>query len=254
MNKKLLTIMITTCFLMTLITGAAAQTLAFGARELQIGDRGEDVAVMQEFLNQHGYREGHLDGVFGPMTYGSLKAFQKEQKLKTDGVLAEKTLTRMQEMMSEKPAATVKAKSMAAPAKVETTQTLVAVNNHNFTEADLELFARLVHAESAGEPFDGQVAVAATILNRVENERYPNTISGVVYQVESGRYQYSPVLDGRINQPASESAKRAVREALKGLDPTAGATGFYNPAKTSNAWVRSHPVTTSIGSHVFFKY
>ncbi len=123
----------------------------------------------------------------------------------------------------------------------------------SFSNADLDLFARLVHSEAAGEPFVGQVAVAASVLNRVRSSRYPNTLRGVIYQVESGFYQYSPVLDGRINLTANESARRAVREAINGSDPSLGATGFYNPRKTSNRWVRQQPVTTVTGNHVFFR-
>lgn len=122
-----------------------------------------------------------------------------------------------------------------------------------FSASELDLFARIVHAEAAGEPYVGQVAVAATILNRIDSSRFPNTLSGVVYQVVNGYYQYSPVLDGRINLPASESARRAVRDAINGWDPSLGATGFYNPRKTSNLWVRQQPVTTVIANHVFFR-
>jgi N-acetylmuramoyl-L-alanine amidase len=128
------------------------------------------------------------------------------------------------------------------------------VPRFNLSQSDLDLLARLVSAESAGEPFQGQVAVAATILNRLEDPRYPNTIPGVVYQVESGRYQYSPVLDGRINLPATPGAYQAIEQALTGADPSNGANGFYNPAKTTNQWVRMQPVTATIGGHVFFKY
>ena len=124
----------------------------------------------------------------------------------------------------------------------------------SISQSDLELLARLVSAESAGEPLEGQVAVAATILNRLKDPRYPNTIPGIIYQVDSGRYQYSPVLDGRINQPPTASAYQAVQLALAGWDPSNGANGFYNPAKTSSQWVRSHPVTARIGGHVFFSY
>jgi N-acetylmuramoyl-L-alanine amidase len=124
-----------------------------------------------------------------------------------------------------------------------------------FSASDIEILARLVHAEAGGEPYEGQVAVAASVLNRVKDPRYPNTIPGVVYEVTDGRYyQYSPVLDGRINLPASQAAFSAVREAIGGRDPSLGANGFYNPAKTTNRWVRSHPVTTVIGNHVFFRY
>lgn len=119
--------------------------------------------------------------------------------------------------------------------------------------ADLDLFARLVHSEAAGEPYAGQVAVAASVLNRVKDPRYPNTVRGVILQVWNGYYQYSPVQDGRIYLPASQTAYQAVRDALNGWDPSLGATGFYNPRKTTNWWVRSQPVTTVIGNHVFFR-
>jgi N-acetylmuramoyl-L-alanine amidase len=124
----------------------------------------------------------------------------------------------------------------------------------SLSQNDIELLARLVSAESAGEPFQGQVAVAATILNRFKDERYPKTIPGIIYQINYGCYQYSPVLDGRINQPATASAYRAVTMALSGWDPSNGANGFYNPDKTTSRWVRSHPMTATIGNHVFFNY
>ncbi|MGE5552127.1 MAG: LysM peptidoglycan-binding domain-containing protein [Bacteroidota bacterium] len=126
--------------------------------------------------------------------------------------------------------------------------------NISISPSDRELLARLVSAEAAGEPYAGQVAVAATILNRLRDPKYPNSIHGIIYQYTDGAYQYSPVMDGRINEPASSSAVAAVLDALKGWDPSYGATGFYNPAKTDNPWVRSQPVTTTIGDHVFFRY
>ncbi len=132
-------------------------------------------------------------------------------------------------------------------------QPLPSRGGFEFSAADLDLFARLVHAEAAGEPYTGQVAVAATVLNRIKSTRYPDTLRAVIYQIESGYYQYSPVLDGRINLPAGDSARRAVRDAIAGQDPSLGATGFYNPRKTSNLWVRQQPVTTVIGNHVFFR-
>ena len=108
-------------------------------------------------------------------------------------------------------------------------------------------------AESGGEPYEGQVAVAATVLNRVQSGAYPTTIPGVIYQVVDGKYyQFSPVLDGRINTTPSSSALRAAQAAMNGWDPSYGALGFYNPAKTSNYWVQLRPVTRVIGGHVFF--
>ncbi len=139
------------------------------------------------------------------------------------------------------------------PVKTPAANTVASRSSASYSAAELDLFARLVQAESAGEPFQGQVAVAASVLNRVRSSRYPNTLNGVIYQIEGGYYQYSPVLDGRINQPAGDSARRAVQEAIGGSDPSKGALGFYNPRKTTNQWVRSQPVTTTIGNHVFFR-
>lgn len=119
---------------------------------------------------------------------------------------------------------------------------------------DIDLLARLVRAEAEGEPYEGQVAVAAAVLNRLSDPRYPNTIPGIIYQVLDGKYyQFCPVADGRINLPATTSSKRAVQDALKGWDPTGGAVGFYNPVTATNSWVRQRPVTAIIGNHVFFK-
>ncbi|OPZ63789.1 MAG: Spore cortex-lytic enzyme precursor [Firmicutes bacterium ADurb.Bin506] len=124
----------------------------------------------------------------------------------------------------------------------------------SYSQSDIYLLAQLVTAESAGEPYTGQVAVAATVLNRIKNPTYPSTVSGVIYQVIDGKYyQFSPVLDGRINNTPTQSALKAVQEAMSGWDPSYGAVGFYNPTKTSNYWVASRPVTTVIGAHVFFK-
>lgn len=129
-----------------------------------------------------------------------------------------------------------------------------AKSNYSISQSDIDLLARLVTAEAGGEPYTGQVAVAATILNRLKDPRYPKTVPGIVYQVDYGRYQYSPVLDGRINLPPTSSAYKAVQAALTGWDPSNGANGFFNPARTNSQWVRSHPVTARIGDHVFFNY
>jgi len=120
------------------------------------------------------------------------------------------------------------------------------------TWSELDLFARLVYSEATGEPYEGQVAVAASVLNRVDSSRYPGTLSEVIYQVVGGHYQYAPVRDGRIGLTPDAAAFQAARDAVNGWDPSNGATGFYNPAKTSNQWVRQQPVATTIANHVFF--
>jgi spore germination cell wall hydrolase CwlJ-like protein len=116
---------------------------------------------------------------------------------------------------------------------------------------DYLVLARLISAEARGEPYSGQVAVGATVLNRVRNKQFPNTIPGVVFQVVDGYYQYSPVLDGQINLPPSPSAKKAAWAALAGSDPTQGALHFFNPSKTKDRWVHSRQVVKRIGGHLF---
>ncbi len=124
----------------------------------------------------------------------------------------------------------------------------------SLSPADQDLFARLVMAEAEGEPYAGMVAVAATVLNRVEDPRYPKTVRGVILDHTWGWYEYSPVADGRIWQVwPDDRAWRAISDALNGWDPSLGANGFYNPAKTTNWWVRSQPITTVIGNHVFYR-
>ena len=117
----------------------------------------------------------------------------------------------------------------------------------DFSESDLDLLARIVRAEAQGEPYDGQVAVAAVILNRVNHPEFPNTIPGVVYEPLA----FSVVANGQVNKPADKSALQAAHCALNGLDPSGGALYFYNPSKTRSAWIRSRAVIKTIGDHIF---
>lgn len=124
----------------------------------------------------------------------------------------------------------------------------------NLSSADLDLFQRLVNAESQGEPFVGQVAVANVVLNRVKSPEFPNTVRSVILQYYGAVPAFSPVDNGQIHQPANWSAKEAVGKALLGYDYSLGAQFFYNPDLTSaDNWIRSRSVTTVIGNHVFAK-
>lgn len=113
--------------------------------------------------------------------------------------------------------------------------------------ANVDVLARLIHAEARGEKFLGQVAVGAVIVNRTQSRRFPGTIAGVVYAPG----QFCTVRDGQINMKPNAEAYRAARAALSGWDPTGGALYFYNPAKTTSKWIWSRPVNVRIGSHVF---
>lgn len=121
------------------------------------------------------------------------------------------------------------------------------------TASEMDLLARLVHAEAKGEPYAGKVAVATVVLNRVDHPSFPNTIKEVIYSKEGGHYAFTPVANGTINQPADESAKRAVREALAFRGQGQGSLYFYNPKTSTSKWILSKKVTITIGNHRFAK-
>jgi len=131
--------------------------------------------------------------------------------------------------------------------------TVARGSTSRFSTSDVELLARLVRAEAGGESYTGQVAVAATVLNRVNSSQYPNTIPGVVYQRVNGYIQYCPVRNGTINMPATNTARRATIDAINGWDPSRGALSFFNPRTATNAWIRTRTVTTVIGNHRFVR-
>ena len=112
---------------------------------------------------------------------------------------------------------------------------------------DLNLLARLISAEARGEPYEGQVAVGAVILNRVEHPSFPDTLSGVIYQPGA----FTAITDGQFNESVAESAYRAARDALNGTDPSGGAIYYYNPDRAISQWIRTRPVIKRIGKHLF---
>ena len=116
--------------------------------------------------------------------------------------------------------------------------------------SDIQLMARAINGEARGEPYEGQVAVGAVIINRVKHPSFPNTISGVLY--ESGAF--SALSDGQYyNEPIADSAYRAADLAIKGWDPSGGAIYYFNPNTSTNGWIWSRPVTVVIGNHRFCK-
>lgn len=117
--------------------------------------------------------------------------------------------------------------------------------------SDVQLIARAINGEARGEPYEGQVAIGAVILNRVKDSRFPNTIAGVIYQ--SGAF--TAVADGQINQAMEDEATvmKAARDAMNGWDPTGGAVYYFNPATATNKWIWSRPLIKTIGKHRFCK-
>lgn len=189
------------------------------------GSRGSEVTTIQEKLKRWGYYNGSIDGIYGSQTVSAVKKFQKKNGLTVDGIAGTKTLNAMGIMTSSSSSS--------------------SSNN----SANLNLLARVVYGEARGEPYAGQVAVAAVVLNRVKSSQFPNTISGVVYQ--SGAFD--AVSDGQINMTPDATAKKAAQDALNGWDPSYGAIYYFNPSTATNKWIWSRPLTVTIGKHRFCK-
>lgn len=192
------------------------------------GSSGSEVRTIQTKLKNWGYYSGSVDGVYGSKTLAAVKKFQRKNGLTADGIAGTATLHALGIYSSSSSSSSSKS----------------SVSNSN-----LNLISRFVYAESRGEPYTGQVAVASVILNRVKDSRFPNTVSGVVYQ--SGAF--TCVSDGQINLTPNSTAKKAAQDAINGWDPSYGAVYYFNPATATSKWIWSRQVTVTIGHHRFCK-
>ncbi len=199
---------------------------------LRQGSNGGEVREVQRRLKQWGYYAGAVDGVFGASTKKAVIAFQKKNGLTADGVVG---------------ASTYKALGMNNSYNMLVNQAQSGSNTSGYKDADLYLLARTIYAEGRGEPYTGQVAIGAVVMNRVRSSQFPNTISGVVYQ----RHAFTAVSDGQINLTPDDKAMKAARDAMNGWDPTGGALYYYNPAVATSSWIFDRQTITVIGKHVF---
>ena len=174
---------------------------------------------VQQKLKELGYYNGAIDGIFGNQTVQAVKNFQRDYGLTVDGVVGKNTLAKLG----------------------------LSSGNGSYSSSDIYLLAKCVHAEARGEPYVGQVAVAAVILNRVKDPNFPNTISGVVYQP----WAFTAVHDGQINLEPNQSAYNAATDAMNGWDPTYGCIYYYNPTTATSQWIFSRQTVITIGKHVF---
>lgn len=210
----------------------AASLLAVGAGKvaaagelLRYGSRGESVRQVQSRLNGLGYWCGTADGIFGVNTRSAVRRFQSAKGLSVDGIVGPKTYSALGISSSS------------------------SSSSDGYSSSDLYLLARCVYGESRGEPYVGQVAVAAVVLNRVKSAAFPNSISGVIYQP----YAFTCVSDGQLYLEPDQSAYNAARDAMNGWDPTNGCLYYYNPATATSAWIWSRPIMLQIGRHNFCK-
>ncbi len=194
------------------------------AATYRVGSSGEQVRVIQDKLKRWGYYDGVVDGIFGRATEKAVRYFQRSNGLAVDGIVGRNTL--------------------AALGIFHTGASSPGIAAQN---ASVDLLARVISAEARGEPYAGQVAVGAVILNRVEHPSFPSTIAGVVYQPGA----FTCMVDGQINQPVAPSAVRAAQEALNGSDPSGGAIYYFNPGTATSGWIWSRPLIKTIGKHRF---
>ncbi len=192
------------------------------------GSRGNEVTQIQTKLKRWGYYKGNIDGIYGSQTLEAVKYFQRKNGLTVDGIAGPATLKAMGIMTSSSNSSTGSS----------------STNSNN-----VNLLARLIYGEARGEPYTGQVAVGAVVLNRVKSSSFPNTISGVIYQ--SGAFDV--VKDGQINLTPNSTAKKAAQDAINGWDPSYGAIYYFNPSTATNKWIWSRPMTVTIGRHRFCK-
>lgn len=190
----------------------------------KLGSRGDEVRKIQKKLKELGFYKGTVDGIYGTSTKKAVTAFQKSCGITADGIAGAKTL---------------KFLGLGSSAS----------SGSSYSGNDIRLLAKLIAAEARGESYKGQVAVGAVVLNRVSHPSFPDSISGVIYQ----KGAFSCINDSNWNVSPGEEAMKAARDCINGWDPSGGAIYYYNPAKTSNAFMHSRPIITVIGRHRFCK-
>lgn len=224
---------ITYILLLSFFVGAmfvAFPKISFSATVIKYGSQGDTVSLIQRRLKTWGYYSGNVDGYFGIQTENAVKEFQRKNGAKVDGIVGTQT-------------------AALIGINLNGSNSTSSSGSSSSSSNDLYLLAKVVYGEARGEPYTGQVAVAAVVLNRVASPDFPNTISGVVYQP----WAFTCVNDGQINLSPDDTAIKAARDALNGWDPSYGALYYYNPKTATNQWIRQLKIHVTIGNHVFAK-
>lgn len=226
MNKKIIALLCLAFALTFSITGIKLTQNNFEGEKFEVVHSltTAQIRTVQTKLKRWGYYTGNVDGIFGSKTREAVKYFQRKNGLAVDGIVGPNTARAL-------------GMSLMSSSSSSSSQ----------SSSDLYLLAKCVYAEARGEPYEGQVAVAAVILNRVESASFPNTISGVIYQPGA----FTAVSDGQINLSPNDTAYKAAQDALNGWDPTYGCLYYYNPATATSSWIWSRQTVVTIGKHVF---
>ena len=225
LRRRVLSLMLAVVLLGSIGTIAAVQAADDSVSTLsKMGSRGDEVRRIQQKLKNWGYYTGSVDGIYGSQMQNAVRKFQRDNGLTVDGIAGPKTLSYLG-------------------------ITSGSSGSGQYNSNDVYLLAKVIAAEARGESYVGQVAVGAVVLNRVEHSSFPDSIAGVVYQPGA----FSCVNDSNWSVAPTAESQKAARDAINGWDPSGGAIYYYNPAKTSNQWIRSRPVIVTIGSHLFCK-
>ncbi|SDI97785.1 spore cortex-lytic enzyme [Salimicrobium halophilum] len=225
---------------MFLLLSALMSTSASGFSDqiIQQGAVGEDVIELQARLKHVGYYTGEVDGIFGWGTYWAVRNFQYEFGMEVDGLVGPDMKARLERVSTYDPGK-YKNRGQNAGHSMSTPS--------GYSANDIQLMANAVYGEARGEPYEGQVAVASVILNRVESAAFPNSISGVIFEPRA----FTAVADGQIWLEPNERAREAVIDALNGWDPTGEAIYYFNPNTATSDWIWSRPQIKRIGKHIF---
>ncbi|MFZ5943968.1 MAG: spore cortex-lytic enzyme [Bacillota bacterium] len=198
-----------------------------GSRTLVYGATGQDVKNLQSKLKALGFHDAKIDGVYGWQTLRSVKWFQSKFGLKSDGVVGASTWAALN-------------KAKPGPATAQAGKVTASSN-------DVAILAKMISGEARGEPYIGQVAVGAVILNRVKSKSFPDTVYAVCFQPGA----FDAIRDGQYFAPPTQSALKAARAAINGYDPTHGALYYWNPATATSRWIWSRRIMLRLGKHVF---
>ncbi|NIK12321.1 spore cortex-lytic enzyme [Alkalibacillus almallahensis] len=272
MMKQLLGIII----ICLVILGTNMTVSGFSDQVIQKGATGDDVIELQARLQYNGYYEGQIDGVFGWGTYWSVRNFQEAFGLESvDGLVGDKTKQKLvnateyderyikQQINNNRDVNYEGGKQPDQQTNEPTQESQESQNNQDaatnepqavnvpsgFSQNDINLMARAVYAEGRGEPYNGQVAIAAVIINRLDHPDFPDSISGIIYEPLA----FEAVADGQINMQPNAEAREAVMDATNGWDPSGGAIYYFNPETATSDWIWSRPQIKRIGKHIFMK-
>ncbi|WP_066193162.1 MULTISPECIES: spore cortex-lytic enzyme [Gracilibacillus] len=241
----------------------------FSDQVIQHGATGDDVIELQARLQYLGFYNGNIDGVFGWGTYWALRNFQYEFGMEIDGLAGQSAKQKLAEASefdkeyvhqqiqegnkfnhyggTDRSESNDPASDQGAGEGTGDLEPTAVNIPQGFSQNDIQIMANAVYGEARGEPYEGQVAVASVILNRVESPTFPNTVSGVIFEPRA----FTAVSDGQIWLTPNENASKAVLDAINGWDPTGEALYYFNPDTATSGWIWSRPQIKRIGKHIF---